>query len=125
MNILLDTNVLLWYLQNHDLLPEVFKKQILNDENKVFVSMASFWEIAIKNSRGKLKLEGSLEGFFDEVRRVHRFSILTIQDSHLLSLLKLPFHHGDPFDRLIFAQSLAEGMEFLYTDKVFDQYKGV
>lgn len=122
---LVDTNILLWYLQNDIRLPKGHYRAIIDPESDVYVSIASLWEITIKCSKGILQLDISLDSLFNTYVEGAGFRILPVEKAHLLVLNGIPFHHRDPFDRLIYAQSLAENMTFLYTDKIFDQYQGI
>ena len=97
--------------------------KINSEDNTIFVSVASLWEIAIKSSMGKLQLKRGYEETLSAVYSSREWKILEIRPKHLSIVQKLPFHHSDPFDRLIFAQSVSEGMELLHTDPVFDSYK--
>jgi PIN domain nuclease of toxin-antitoxin system len=100
------------------------KTIIKSADNEVFISIVSLWEIGIKYTLGKIDLKGSLPELFSAVENDFQMLVLPIEQKHVLKAVELPFHHRDPFDRLIYAQSLAENMTFLYTDKIFDQYRG-
>ncbi len=90
-------------------------------EHYFYVSVASLWEISIKNSLGKLEIDAPLEIFFKDV--LHKgFNLLPIELSHILQSATLPFHHRDPFDRIIIAQSLAEQMPIITKDLLFEPY---
>ena len=123
MNYLVDTNVLLVYLEGEELLGADMMSKIDSDDNTIFVSAASLWEIAIKSSMGKLQLKRGFDETLSVITGSREWKILEIKPKHLSMVHKLPFHHSDPFDRLIFAQSVSEGMELLHTDPVFDSYK--
>jgi len=94
MRILLDTHVLIWYLEGNTLLQQKHRQHILNAANKVFVSAASLWEIAIKVSLGKLKTSGSLTEVITQLDK-QSIDILTISPGHVLQVAVLPFHHRD------------------------------
>ena len=96
---------------------------IISRQNEIYTSITSFWEICIKHSIGKLKLDVSLKELFDLIENQLNIEILQIKKDHLYILNQLPFHHRDPFDRLIWAQSLFENITLLYTDQIFDKYK--
>jgi PIN domain nuclease of toxin-antitoxin system len=87
-----------------------------------FVSLASCWEIAIKVSLGKLTVESSLERFVAEQMAINGFQPLAITLSHVARVAALPFHHRDPFDRLLVAQAVAEGLTIVSADPVFQKY---
>lgn len=122
MKILPDTNVLLWFLSDDKKLRLEHKQAIEDTENQIYVSIASLWEIVIKLNIGKLELDTDFETFINTVTEDHDFRILQISANHLYQYLKLPLHHRDPFDRLIYAQAKTENMTFLFTDEVFDLY---
>lgn len=122
MQYLVDTNVLLWHATDDRRLPDEFRDILETYSNELYVSIVSLWEITIKSSRGDLDLIGDIGVFIDQQVRRTGFKILPIRTEHLLTLRQMPFHHKDPFDRLIVAQSLVEELPLLYTDKVFEHY---
>jgi len=122
MKIIIDTHVLLWFTIDDDNLSEKARRTIENSSNDVFVSIASFWEIAIKLSLSKLALDIPFELLFDEAEKLN-ISILNIKKEHLIRLEKLPFIHKDPFDRVIACQSIVEEYTLVSIDKIFDEYK--
>ncbi len=122
MRYLLDTNVLLWHATADQRLPEKYRSLLASYFDTFYVSIASLWEITIKVSRGNLELVGNIEEFI-QCRVVDTgFHILPIRTEHLTTLRRLPFHHKDPFDRLIISQGLSEQLPILYTDKAFEAY---
>jgi len=125
MKILLDTNVLLWFISDNAKLNRDYKKLLENPENDVWVSIVSLWEITIKLNIGKLEIDENLETFFKVVTQDYGFSILQITENHLYQYLKLPLIHRDPFDRLIYSQAKAEKLTFLFTDEIFKQYNNI
>jgi PIN domain nuclease of toxin-antitoxin system len=125
MKILLDTNVLLWFVSDDAMLSLEFKEIIENNENEIFVSIASLWEITIKLSIGKLEMDESFESFFKVLTQNYGFKVLQITENHLYQYLKLPLIHRDPFDRLIYSQAVAEKIKFLFTDEIFRQYDNI
>jgi len=106
VRLLLDTHVLLWALSDPDALAEEAREAILDPEHEVVVSAVSAWEIAIKQSLGKLRLPRSAETWLP--RQVGRagFSWLAVSHLDALRTRALPWHHRDPFDRLLVAQAL-------------------
>ncbi len=121
MNVLLDTHALIWYIEGNKKLSTHTIEIIENTDNTIFVSKASLWEMAIKMSLEKLKLSipfEKLEVFLDE----NEFSILDYTFKHLNMLLKLPFFHGDPFDRLIISQAIADDLKIITHEETFNQY---
>lgn len=122
MNLLLDTQALLWFVLNDSRLSRKAQESIADIDSVVFVSPASLWEIAIKISLGKYALPASFSEFWDEQLRTNNFTLLPIAVSHAARVADLPFHHRDPFDRLIIAQSLVEQIPVASSDKLFDSY---
>ena len=93
-----------------------------DDENEALLSIASLWEIAVKVNIGKLILDRPFEELIPEQLSVNEIDRLPIRMEHLATLLKLPLHHRDPFDRLIIAQALSEGVAVLSDDPEFRKY---
>ena len=118
MKLLLDTHALIWWLANNSTLFEGAKKAIANPDNLVFVSAASAWEIAIKKSLGKLDAPDDLEAQISK----HDFQPLFINITHGIAVGKLPWHHKDPFDRIIITQAICESMTIITRDKKFNSY---
>ena len=122
MNILLDTQALLWFLLNYSRLSGKALEIIIDADGLTLVSPASLWEIAIKISLVKYALPTSFESFWTEQLQINDFTVLPISVSHTARVVTLPFHHRDPFDRLIIAQSLEEEVPVVSSDTLFDQY---
>ena len=118
---LIDTHILIWALTEPSKLTQITKNIIEQNENEIFVSIISFWEIAIKRSLGKLKLGVSLQEFYDATLNAN-ISILQIEFQNILILDTLPFHHDDPFDRIIISQSITENLPIITKDKKFKFY---
>ncbi|QHV00416.1 type II toxin-antitoxin system VapC family toxin [Synechocystis sp. CACIAM 05] len=123
MRYLLDTHTLLWYTLGEGSLSSTAIETIINNQNKIFISPASYWEIAIKISIGKLSLNQPYEKFIDVCISKYNFNILPILPNHTAYLIKLLFHHKDPFDRLLIAQAISEKMPLISVDKKFDDYE--
>ena len=122
MDLLLDTHALIWFINGDNQLPEKSILLIKNIENKCHVSIASIWEIAIKQSLGKLDLNGG----FNEISKImgrYEIVLLPITFEHIQRLLTLDFHHRDPFDRIIISQSLVEKFVVVTKDDNFPKYK--
>lgn len=92
------------------------------DSHEVCISPASYWEIAIKMSLGRYRLNGSFEGFWEVGMRQNDISVLPIGVHHAARLATLPFHHKDPFDRMMVAQALAEQLSLVSADPRLDAY---
>jgi PIN domain nuclease of toxin-antitoxin system len=122
MKYLLDTHVLLWHFKGDKRLSTKVQEEVLfHLDQQIYISMASLWEVAIKISIGKLD-------FLSDLTRLHRcivdneFKILVIKKKHVESLLKLPFIHRDPFDRLLIATTKAEEMTIITADENIHKY---
>ena len=122
MKYLLDTHTLLWFLKGDKKLSDRARQLIDSPRNAKFLSIASLWEIAIKVSLEKLILDKSFERLFPEQLHFNRIQILDITVDSLIKLTTLPFHHRDPFDRLIIAQAFVEELPIIGVDTVFDAY---
>ena len=122
MKLLLDTHALLWFLANDPQLSATARENIENPTHEKFVSAASLWEIAIKLSLDKLKLPRPFEEVFPKQLEVNGFELLPISCVQLYQLAALPFHHRDPFDRLLIALALADGMTIVTRDPEFSKY---
>jgi PIN domain nuclease of toxin-antitoxin system len=98
-------------------------KQIIEDtENNCFVSIATFWEIAIKHSLNRLNLKSDLENIFQIIEKTG-FEILPITTNQILLNAGLPYHHQDPFDRIIIAQAILENLKIVSKDGYFEKYQ--
>ncbi len=117
---LIDTHALLWYLRDSSELSEK-AHEIIDNEEQIFTSIASLWEIAIKHSIGKLDLELSITQI-EELCKQKDISILPIASKHLDELKKLPNHHNDPFDRLIICQARTENLTIITRDTIIPKY---
>ncbi len=122
MRVLLDTHALYWFLEGDAKLSKPAALVIGDPDNVILFSPASYWEIAIKISLGKWQLNRPYADFIDIALVNYGFQILSIIPGHTAELLKLPFHHRDPFDRLLIAQAIVEGLEIVSADAQFDAY---
>ncbi len=121
MNVLLDTHAMLWFAAGDNRLSPATRRVIEDPANTCYISMASWWEIAIKCSLDRLQLTKPLSSFLAD-RVDEGFRVLDIEMTHLLPLTQLPFHHRDPFDRLIVCQAMAEDMPICSADENFAAY---
>jgi len=121
MRLLLDTHTAIWFINGDSRLPQHIRKMLEEESNTVYVSIISLWEMSIKSRLGKLELHRTLA---DIVRLLHGngFRLLTIRLRHIYRLETLEFHHKDPFDRMLIAQSLSGGFVLVGCDDVFDRY---
>ena len=122
MAFLLDTHTFLWFVAGDKQLPPTVRDKIKDIKQPCFLSVASLWEITIKFQIGKLTLNISLEDLFNYVDR-NQIEIIPINIEHLLTLSELPRHHGDPFDRLIISQAIAENLILITRDSALKKYK--
>ena len=118
MRLLLDTHVLLWWLANEPSLVHEAEVAIADPASIVFVSAATAWEIAIKQALGKLEAPTDLERQIEQ----NRFEPMSITIAHAYSAGTLPRHHDDPFDRMLIAQALAEGLTIVTRDPRLRRY---
>lgn len=118
--LLLDTHAFLWFLNDDSRLPEEICKMIQTSE-AVYISIVSFWEMAIKNSLGKLELPQSISRMMEDCVD-QSFMILPIYGNHLERLKDLPWHHRDPFDRLLICQAEEEGLILVTADSNIHKY---
>ncbi len=122
MSLLLDTHTFLYFVSNSPLLSDRARDVIEDSTNAIYVSIVSGWEIAIKSSLHKLQIPKPVEIFIPEQLALNDFQLLPIEISHLGILAKFPFHHRDPFDRILAAQSVAENFQIISTDRKLDAY---
>ena len=122
MRILLDTHAFLWFITNDSQLSADARAAIAEPSTEVLISPASYWEIAIKVSCGKYPLTVPFETFITRGIHNNGFAILPIEPRHVAALTALPFHHKDPFDRLLVAQSIVEQIPIVSCDAALDAY---
>jgi len=122
MNLLLDTHVILWFLANDPKLSAAARLAILDPGNTRWVSPISLVEIALKNRTGKLPLPDPFGVMFPASLLAADIQLLPIEPAHIEPLTTLPMHHKDPFDRLIAATALVEGLTLTSIDPAFDAY---
>jgi len=122
MRTLLDTHALLWLITDDKRLSPRAKEAFLDQENVLFFSAASYWEICIKISLGKLQLETNWQEVIQNEMAANAIYWLPVEVSHCAELTKLPFHHRDPFDRMLVAQAVVEEMQLLSRDRRLSAY---
>lgn len=121
MNLLLDTHILIWALENNATLSDIAREAIIDGNNIVFVSSISAWEISVKKAMGKLQAPDNL---YEEIK-LHRFTELNFNFEHAQLAGKLPDIHKDPFDRMLISQAMIEKLTLVTRDNVIALYEGV
>jgi PIN domain nuclease of toxin-antitoxin system len=122
MRVLLDTHAFLWFVLGDEQLSHNARLSIEDPGNEKLVSPASYWEIAIKISLNKYTLSQPYEAFMQKGIASNGFIILPLELKHTAVLTTLPFHHRDPFDRLIVAQAMVENIPVISGDAAFAAY---
>ena len=122
MRLLLDTHSFLWFIEGDRRLSADARRLIENLSNDRFLSIASIWEIAIKVSGGKLSLLQPIEQLVPRQLVLNRISLLGVTIHHAAVVAVLPFHHRDPFDRMLIVQAQTEQMAIVSADSLFDAY---
>jgi PIN domain nuclease of toxin-antitoxin system len=123
MRALLDTHTFLWWNLDDPQLSPAARAFIADGNNRIYLSAASAWEIAIKCARGRLTLPENPDRYVTERMAHYQFIPLPIQLSHALKVFDLPPHHKDPFDRLLIAQARVEAMPLLSGDEEIYRYE--
>ncbi len=118
----MDTHVLLWALQADPRISKTAKRILTADDDELVFSLVSLWETSIKMSLGKLTGLGSSVAYVRDQTKAYGMELVPVRFAHVLRLEQLPRLHGDPFDRMIIAQALQEGLPVLTQDKVFGEY---
>jgi len=122
VKLLLDTHAFLWLINGDDRLSDTARQLYLDRANDLYVSAASLWEIGIKVGIGKLRLAEDWSATIPGEMEANSIRWLPIELAHCVQLSSLPFHHRDPFDRLLIAQALVEGMSLLTADEAMAGY---
>ena len=121
MNLLLDTHALIWFYQNSERLSSNVRNILETEDHQLLISMASLWEMVIKTGLGKMEIGVEFEKFVQDITD-NSIEILPIETTHIIRYATLPFHHGDPFDRMIASQVLVENINLVSVDLIFDKY---
>ncbi|MEZ4772686.1 MAG: type II toxin-antitoxin system VapC family toxin [Bacteroidia bacterium] len=121
MSYIIDTHILIWQEEGNSLLKPELRRLIEETPEDIFISHASIWEIVIKSSLGKLKMSIPVDQL--EAHLIQRgYRLLNFSFGAYQQLLKLPFHHGDPFDRMLIAQAIDEDCIIISQDNIFSRY---
>lgn len=118
MKFLLDTHILLWWMQDSPELPPEARDLVRDPANTIFVSAVNLWEIRIKEAIGKIRLPAN----FDEVLAKEEFETIALTADHVSELARLPLLHRDPFDRILIAQARATRITLLTADSEIASY---
>jgi PIN domain nuclease of toxin-antitoxin system len=121
MNLLLDTCAFIWWDSGGGLSP-VAAVALQDPANRLHLSHASIWEMQLKHQRGKLLLRKPLAEIIEEQCRANGLLLLSIEPADIYGLSQLPFHHADPFDRLIISQARLRGFSVVTEDREFPKY---
>lgn len=122
MNLLLDSHAFLWFIDGSAKLSPKARELIEDQENAKLVSVASLWEIGIKISLGRLTLAQPFEELIPRQIELNGFALLPLRIAHIAKVISLPFHHRDPFDRILLAQCMVEKLSVVSVDTAFDKY---
>ena len=122
MKLLLDTHIFIWWVSDPSKLSQQALALCEDCTNSVIVSVASIWEIQIKQQLGKLTLNLPLQQLIANQQQTNDVVVLPIELEHVLALQSLPAHHKDPFDRMLVAQAIVEQAILLSADSVFAAY---
>lgn len=122
MMFLLDTHVWLWMLKEPERLPNEVLTIVEDGTQNLFLSAASSWEIVVKHSLGRIRLPSPPSTYIPEQMLATAVQGLSIEHSHVLEVASLPYHHSDPFDRLLIAQAIVERLTILTIDPQFLKY---
>ncbi len=122
MKLLFDTHTFMWWDSDPSLLPRQVLELCQDPENDLILSVVAVWEMQIKSQLGKLKLNLPLDELVENQQRINGLQVLPVNLEHVLKLNELPFHHKDPFDRLLIVQAKIEDAVLLSADAVFSKY---
>ena len=122
MKLLLDTHIFIWWADQPEKLTPDALSALENEANDLLLSVASVWEMQIKTQLGKLKLRLPLKELVKNQEDTNDLTVSPVTLTHVLALDTLPFHHNDPFDRLLIAQSIAEELTIVTADSQFSAY---
>lgn len=124
MRILLDSHLLVWISAGSSKLPKVVERLLEDDEHRFFFSAVSLWELTIKSALGKSDYRVDVMQLYSELLD-NEYEELPLNSRHAFALAGLPPIHKDPFDRILIAQSMSEGMLLLTSDETIAQYDGL
>lgn len=122
MRLLLDTHAFMWWDSDPDKIPEETFTLLKQPKNELLLSLVSVWEMQIKVQLGKLTLRNDLKDIVQQQQTTNGIELLPVSLAHVLDIDELPYHHKDPFDRLLIAQSRVESVSLVSGDRIFQQY---
>jgi PIN domain nuclease of toxin-antitoxin system len=122
MNLLLDTHSFIWWADEPEKLSEQALQALEDENNQLLLSIVSIWEIQIKVQLGKMKLNLPLKDLLESQEQTNNLEILPLPKEHIFALDSLPFHHKDPFDRLLVAQGIIENTTSISADSKLSTY---
>ena len=122
MKLLLDTHIFIWWADQPEKLSPAALSALEDDANELLLSVVSVWEMQIKIQLGKLNLSLPLKDLLKNQEETNQLTVLPVTLTHVLALDALPFHHKDPFDRLLIAQSVEEELTIVTADTQFSAY---
>lgn len=122
MRLLLDTHVFLWLVEGNPNLSSAAATALMDPANDLYLSAASVWELAIKAGNKKITLADPVAGYVAKWTAAYHLLSLPVEAAHAAAVADLPFHHKDPFDRLLIAQTSAENMTLVTADAVLGAY---
>ncbi len=122
LDLLFDTHSFIWWADEPAKLSPAALVALEDEDNRLYLSDAGIWEMQIKVHLGKIKLKLPLPDLIESQKRDNDVEILHIKTEHILALDNLPFHHKDPFDRLLIAQSIVEDFTIITLDSEFSAY---
>jgi len=122
MKLLLDTHIFLWLNSEPEKMPPAAYEACCDPHNQLYLSYVSPWEIEIKQQAGKLQLKAALSKLIETQAKENSLTMLPIEMVHIYALSQLPYHHNDPFDRLLIAQARIESMVMVTADHKISLY---
>ena len=122
MKLLLDTHTFIWWAIQKARLSAAALAAMQNTQNQLMLSIASLWEMQLKTQLGKLHFNLPLSQLIEDQQRINGLQLLPIEPDHIYALSQLPYHHKDPFDRLLIAQTLTENLPMVSADLEFKAY---
>ena len=122
MKLLLDTHIFIWWADQPERLSQAALSALEDEANELLLSVASVWEMQIKIQLGKLKISLPLKDLITNQQETNDLKVSPVALTHVLALDALPFHHKDPFDRLLIAESIEEDLTLVTADSQFSAY---